>query len=74
MEVVGVFHSLPRRLFDNFCFCFSFKVSSIEVVTTVGGDFIPMWALNDQLRLFYGIIAVGTISGMVYIVGEFSLV
>ncbi|XP_071147698.1 protein ELYS-like isoform X2 [Mytilus edulis] len=44
------------------------KINSVEVVTNVGGDFIPMWALNDQLRLFDGIIAVGTISGIVYLI------
>ena len=33
-----------------------------------------MWALNDQLRLFDGIIAVGTISGIVYLIGKSRVV
>ncbi|XP_033763311.1 protein ELYS-like isoform X2 [Pecten maximus] len=44
------------------------KVTCIEPVTAVGGDYVPIWALNEQLRQFYGIVAVGTEGGFVYLI------
>ncbi|XP_069118568.1 protein ELYS-like isoform X2 [Argopecten irradians] len=44
------------------------KVTYIEPVTAVGGDYVPVWALNQQLRQFYGIVAVGTEGGYVYLI------
>jgi len=50
--------------------CISWQVTYIEPVTNVGGDCVPMWALNEQLRQFYGIVAVGTEGGIVYLIGK----
>ncbi|XP_060062460.1 protein ELYS-like [Ylistrum balloti] len=44
------------------------KVTFVEPVTSVGGDYVPIWALNEQLRQFYGIVAVGTEGGFVYLI------
>ncbi|KAK3099666.1 hypothetical protein FSP39_007744 [Pinctada imbricata] len=44
------------------------KITSIEVITKSGGDDAPAWALNAQLRQFYGIVAIGTIGGIVYLI------
>ncbi|XP_021372867.1 protein ELYS-like isoform X1 [Mizuhopecten yessoensis] len=44
------------------------KVTYVEPVTAVGGDYVPVWALNEQLRQFYGIVAVGTEGGLVYLI------
>lgn len=42
-------------------------VTSVEAVTSVGGTKSPNFALSDELRRFFGIVAVGTRGGRVYL-------
>ncbi|XP_048731593.2 protein ELYS-like [Ostrea edulis] len=44
------------------------KISSLDPVTSMGGDDVPVWALSAHLRHFYGIVAVGTNGGIVYLI------
>ncbi|XP_062579828.1 protein ELYS-like isoform X2 [Saccostrea cucullata] len=44
------------------------KISSLDPITNTGGDESPVWALSAHLRYFYGIVAVGTNGGIVYLI------
>ncbi|XP_078336668.1 uncharacterized protein LOC111137601 isoform X2 [Crassostrea virginica] len=44
------------------------KISSLDPITNNGGDDVPVWALSAHLRHFYGIVAVGTNGGIVYLI------
>ncbi|KAL8578235.1 hypothetical protein ACOMHN_040996 [Nucella lapillus] len=44
------------------------QVTAVDKVLTYGGANVPSWALSEQLRQFYGIVAVGTEGGYVYLV------
>ncbi|KAL5014317.1 hypothetical protein ScPMuIL_008587 [Solemya velum] len=44
------------------------KVTSVEPVTNSWGDGLPVWTLNEQLRHYCGIVAIGTQTGEVYII------
>ncbi|XP_071946058.1 protein ELYS-like [Antedon mediterranea] len=47
---------------------FPYKVTAIEPVTYAGGVKAPNFALSDHLRCFFGIVAVGTEGGHIYLV------
>ncbi|XP_033102998.1 protein ELYS-like isoform X2 [Anneissia japonica] len=47
---------------------FPYRVTAVEPVTHTGGVNAPNFALSDHLRCFFGIIAVGTEGGHVYLV------
>ncbi|KAK7496763.1 hypothetical protein BaRGS_00011972, partial [Batillaria attramentaria] len=44
------------------------QVTCLESVLRYGGSNVPRWALSEQLRQFYGVVAVGTDGGYVYLV------
>ena len=43
-------------------------MSAVEPVTSAGGIDAPNFALNEHLRCFFGIVAVGTRAGHVFLV------
>ena len=43
-------------------------MTSVEPVTSTGGVKAPNFALSDHLRCFFGIVAVGTEGGHIYLV------
>ncbi|XP_071110083.1 protein ELYS-like [Haliotis cracherodii] len=45
-----------------------YKVTSVETVLSCGGDRVPDWAINEQMRCFHGIVAAGTHGGYVYLI------
>ncbi|XP_077998282.1 protein ELYS-like [Glandiceps talaboti] len=45
-----------------------YKVSTIEPITNVGGIRAPNYLLSSQLHLFFGMVAVGTDQGYVYLI------
>ncbi|XP_067658686.1 protein ELYS-like [Haliotis asinina] len=45
-----------------------YQVTSVETVLSYGGDGVPEWAISEQMRCFYGIVAVGTQGGYVYLI------
>ncbi|KAL3861435.1 hypothetical protein ACJMK2_007469 [Sinanodonta woodiana] len=45
-----------------------YQITELEPVCSVGGKYVPKWALSSHLQQFYGVVSVGTSGGHIYFI------